>query len=139
MKLIPLVLSFQLYYESKERKNFEKEFKIHATLNHPNIIRLLDSFETLTEIVFVTEFADIDLHKYLKRKNAHFNESQIQKLAIDLISALCYLHSNRVLHRDLKPQNILLNENTLQAKLCDFGLARNMTPETHMVTSIKVS
>lgn len=54
----------------------------------------------------------------------------------DLVSALYYLHSHRVLHRDLKPQNILLDANN-RAKLCDFGFARNMSTGTHVLTSIK--
>lgn len=54
----------------------------------------------------------------------------------DLVSALYYLHSHRVLHRDLKPQNILLDVNNC-AKLCDFGFARNMSTGTHVLTSIK--
>lgn len=57
-------------------------------------------------------------------------------MACDLASALHYLHSKRILHRDLKPENILLDTGE-RAKLCDFGLARHMTADTHVVTSIK--
>lgn len=59
-----------------------------------------------------------------------------QKLSYDLISALYYLHSHRILHRDLKPANVLLDKNH-RAKLCDFGLARSMTIQTHVLSSIK--
>ena len=56
-------------------------------------------------------------------------EHRVREIAGDLVSALHYLHSNRVLHRDIKPQNILLN--TLgKAKLCDFGFARNLGLDT---------
>ena len=49
----------------------------------------------------------------------------MREIAGDLVSALHYLHSNRVLHRDIKPQNILLDPSG-KAKLCDFGFARNL-------------
>lgn len=96
---------------------------------------MIRSFETNNEIVVVTEYAQCDLHKLLSREGS-IGEPRSQKLAYDLVSALYYLHSHRILHRDLKPQNILLDKDE-HAKLCDFGLARNMTMETHVLTSIK--
>ena len=53
----------------------------------------------------------------------------MKEIAGDLVSALHYLHSNRVLHRDIKPQNILLDTQG-KAKLCDFGFARNLGLDT---------
>lgn len=101
---------------------------------------MLDSFETAEHIVVVTELAGIDLHRYLAYNK--LSEGHVQKLCWEILSALYYLHSNRVLHRDLKPQNILLNNfenfDNVEAKLCDFGLARNMTSETYLLTSVKV-
>uniref|UniRef100_A0A1B0FB29 non-specific serine/threonine protein kinase n=1 Tax=Glossina morsitans morsitans TaxID=37546 RepID=A0A1B0FB29_GLOMM len=120
---------------SRELKNLRRECDIQAQLKHPNVIEMLESFETKNELVVVTEFAVIDLHRYMSRHGA-LNEEQAQRLICHLVSALYYLHSNRILHRDLKPQNVLLDED-LNAKLCDFGLARNMTMGTHVLTSIK--
>lgn len=99
---------------------------------------MLESFETPEYIFVVTDFAAIDLHQFMKRRpTPKLAEDHVQTLTGNLISALYYLHSHRILHRDLKPQNILLNEMGMDAKLCDFGLARNMTRETHLLTSIK--
>lgn len=89
---------------------------------------MLDSFETTEKIVVVTEYAPSDLHKLLAYEGS-IGEERTQKLTFDLVSALYYLHSHRILHGDLKPQNILLDKN-LRAILCDFGLARNMTMGT---------
>lgn len=63
-------------------------------------------------------------------------EHTVQKIAKQLVRALHYLHSNRIIHRDMKPQNVLIGSNgTL--KLCDFGFARAMSSNTIVLTSIK--
>ncbi|XP_018564380.1 serine/threonine-protein kinase fused [Anoplophora glabripennis] len=120
---------------SKELKGFRRECEIQRDLHHPNIIQMLDSFETENEIVVITEFAHKELTAVLG-KEGYLSEERVQPIVWDLVSALCYLHSNRVLHRDLKPQNILLDIKN-RAKLCDFGFARNMSTGTHVLTSIK--
>lgn len=102
---------------------------------------MLNSFETPEYIVVVTELAGIDLHRFMEYNK--LSEKHVQKLTWNLLSALYYLHSHRISHRDLKPQNILLNKydkiDEIEAKLCDFGLARNMTSETYLLTSVKVA
>ncbi|XP_030762693.1 serine/threonine-protein kinase fused-like isoform X2 [Sitophilus oryzae] len=120
---------------TKELKGFRRECEIQRDLHHPNIIQMLDSFETENEIVVITEFAPRELTAILS-KEGYLSEEKVQQIVWDLISALYYLHSNRVLHRDLKPQNILLDLKS-RAKLCDFGFARNMSTGTHVLTSIK--
>ncbi|XP_026329266.1 serine/threonine-protein kinase fused [Hyposmocoma kahamanoa] len=120
---------------SKDLRNLRQECDIQRQLNHPNIIRMIDSFDTETELVVVTEYAEKELHSILAKEGC-LNEEQVKKITWDLVSALYYLHSHRVLHRDLKPQNVLL-DSTGCAKLCDFGLARIMTNATHILTSIK--
>ncbi|XP_073980076.1 STKc_STK36 domain-containing protein fused [Rhodnius prolixus] len=119
----------------RELTNLRKECEIQRRLFHPNIIKMLDSFETENEIAVVTEFAYQDLYKTLA-KAGYLSEDKAVKIICDLISALYYLHSNRVIHRDLKPQNVLLSEDGV-AKLCDFGFARSMSTGTHVLTSIK--
>ena len=63
-------------------------------------------------------------------------EETVQSIAKQLVRALYYLHSNRVTHRDMKPQNILIGANGV-VKLCDFGFARAMSSNTMVLTSIK--
>lgn len=125
---LTLISPSQQDTSSKELKNLRRECEIQRNLCHPNIIQVLDSFETTEKIVVVTEYAPSDLHKLLAYEGS-IGEERTQKLTFDLVSALYYLHSHRILHRDLKPQNILLDKN-LRAILCDFGLARNMTMGT---------
>ena len=83
----------------------------------------------------VTEYADGELFSLLEDDQS-LPEEQVQLIACQLVSALHYLHSHRILHRDMKPQNILLCKDN-RVKLCDFGFARAMSTETLVLTSIK--
>ena len=119
----------------KELMNLRSEIEIMRGLKHPNIITLLDSFDTENEVCVVTDFADGELFHILE-DDQKLSEQVVHHIAHQLVSALWYLHSNRILHRDMKPQNILLS-NGGYVKLCDFGFARAMSVDTFMVTSIK--
>ncbi|NWQ99126.1 STK36 kinase, partial [Paradoxornis webbianus] len=119
----------------KELKNLQREIEIVRDLHHPNIIQMLDSFETAKEVVVVTDYAEGELFQILE-DDGRLPEDQVQTIAAQLISALYYLHSHRILHRDMKPQNILLGKDGV-VKLCDFGFARAMSIHTMVLTSIK--
>ena len=67
----------------------------------------------------ITEFAEGDLFQVLEDDH-HLEVGVVQSVACQLVSALFYIHSHRILHRDMKPQNILIGKNG-QIKLCDFG------------------
>nr|XP_061801204.1 serine/threonine-protein kinase 36-like [Nerophis lumbriciformis] len=120
---------------SKELQSLKKEIDIMSNLQHPNIVKFLDSFETETEVVVVTEYAEGQLFQIIEADGS-LPESRVCEIACQLVSALYYLHSRRILHRDMKPQNILFDKNGV-VKLCDFGFARAMSISTMVVTSIK--
>ncbi|KAM8899607.1 serine/threonine-protein kinase 36 isoform 1-T1 [Spinachia spinachia] len=119
----------------KELRSLKREIEIMRGLEHPNIVQLFDSFETETEVVVVTEYAEGHLFQILE-DDEKLPESQVREIACQLVSALYYLHSHRILHRDMKPQNILLGKSGV-VKLCDFGFARAMSVSTMVLTSIK--
>ncbi|KAM7446260.1 Serine/threonine-protein kinase 36 [Porites harrisoni] len=119
----------------KELKNLQREIDIMRNLEHENIIKLLDSFATPKEVCVVTEYAEGELFQVLE-DDGSLPEQQVRKIACQLVKALYYLHSHRILHRDMKPQNILLGKGGV-VKLCDFGFARAMSINTLVLTSIK--
>ena len=64
------------------------------------------------------------------------SEDKMRMIASQLLASLYYLHFDRILHRDIKPQKILLTSDGI-IKLCDFGYARSMDLNIHMLTSVK--
>ena len=112
-----------------------QERDILRTLRHPNIVQMLDCFETEDALCAVTEFASGTLFEVLQGDTA-LPEAAVLPIAAQLVDALHYLHSHRVIHRDMKPQNILLGANS-RVMLCDFGFARAMSQQTTVLASIK--
>jgi serine/threonine protein kinase len=119
----------------KDIKNLRQEIGILRTLNHENIILMFDAFETEREFCVVTEYAQGELFDILQ-DDQRLPEKTVQQIAKQLVKALHYLHSNRIIHRDMKPQNVLIGSNG-KIKLCDFGFARAMSTNTIVLTSIK--
>ena len=118
-----------------DKKNGEKyirrEIEVHKLLNgHPNIIKLYDVIEDYTppplgecrSIYLVLEYCRVgDMYKF--QAGRPFSEAQVQLYMRQLVSALKYCYDNNVVHRDLKPHNILLLSQTT-LKLSDFGLSK---------------
>ena len=97
------------------------EKKILRSLNHDNIIRLLDTFEDDDKIYFVLEFLNgCDLGKFFDSKIRE--ESIIKKIVIQVLLAIQYCHKNSIIHRDIKISNILIDKD-YNIKLTDFGLS----------------
>ncbi|KAK3859138.1 hypothetical protein Pcinc_034716 [Petrolisthes cinctipes] len=119
----------------RELKSLRRECEIQRGLAHPNIVQMTDSFETENEVVAVSEYVPGQLFQLLET-NGPLSENRVQQIACNLVSAIYYLHSHRILHRDIKPQNILLSS-VGDAKLCDFGFSRKMGINTYVLTSVK--
>lgn len=119
--------------DEKDRKNLENEVLLLKELKHPNIVSYKDSFldkENFYNIVMI--YCDGgDIYSKIKNaKNKHFSESDILDWLVQLCLALSYIHDKKILHRDLKPQNIFIqNENKI--RIGDFGIAKifNQTKE----------
>ncbi|KAJ8603226.1 hypothetical protein CTAYLR_003803 [Chrysophaeum taylorii] len=95
-----------------------------GTLNHPNIVSYVSSFEYGSDFFIITEYVGGG-HLGLQIGKSQ-DVATLRSWACQIFRALEYIHAQGVLHRDLKPENILLDVGNLFIKLCDFGLAAQM-------------
>ncbi|KAF2109593.1 kinase-like domain-containing protein [Lophiotrema nucula] len=102
-----------------------REISLMKELKHENIVLLHDVIHTENKLMLVFEFMDKDLKRYMDSRGDRgaLDPPTIKSFMYQLLRGIAFCHDNRVLHRDLKPQNLLIN-NRGQLKLADFGLAR---------------
>ncbi|KAK4696708.1 negative regulator of the PHO system, partial [Lecanoromycetidae sp. Uapishka_2] len=102
-----------------------REISLMKELKHENIVSLHDVIHTENKLMLVFEYMDKDLKKYMDSRGSggQLDFVTIKSFMHQLLQGIAFCHDNRVLHRDLKPQNLLIN-NKGQLKLADFGLAR---------------
>lgn len=99
-------------------EQFIRELKIQCYFNHPNIIKVYGFFDDLLHFYVVMECAlDKRLSDQLEDKK--MGEAESAGVFYQLCSAVGSLHTDSVIHRDLKPQNIMIHEGVI--KVCDFG------------------
>ena len=99
-----------------------KEIKINQLLNNPFIVSFYHYFEDLKNIYLIFEICENKTLKDLLKKRKRLTEIEVQYYLYQLIEALKYLHSKKIIHRDLKLSNLFLTENMV-LKLGDFGLS----------------
>jgi fused-like protein len=121
---------------AQELDALRQEIAILRQLDHPNVILLLDYFETPRDVVVVTEFAPHGELLNILKDDQFLSEDSVRSIAVQLTSALHYLHERRVMHRDMKPQNVLVSSNGV-IKLADFGFAKTLSASSVLLTSIK--
>eukprot|EP00702_Spironucleus_salmonicida_P002428 EST43719.1 Kinase, CMGC CDK [Spironucleus salmonicida] len=101
-----------------------REIAILKELKHPNVVDLLSVVHTDSKLTLVFEYVTLDLKKFMDKKG-RLTPIQIKSLMGQLLQGLAYVHNRRVLHRDLKPQNLLVSDSDEPImKIADFGLAR---------------
>lgn len=100
-----------------------REISLLKELQHPNIVTLCDVIHTERRLTLVFEFLDQDLKKLLDVCENGLEPMTCKSFLYQLLHGVMYCHQRRVLHRDLKPQNLLINREGY-LKLGDFGLAR---------------
>ena len=112
---------------------FDREAETIARLNHPNIIQIIDRGKEGRTCYFVMEYVDgTSLDSFLREKSLTLR--QMIDIALQICDALSYAHARGVVHRDLKPSNILIERNTLRAKVADFGLVQLAQTSSEMST-----
>ncbi|MQL93098.1 hypothetical protein Taro_025734 [Colocasia esculenta] len=102
-----------------------REISLLKEMQHSNIVRLQDVVHSEKRLYLVFEYLDLDLKKHMDSCPDLAKSPQLIKTFLyQILRGIAYCHSHRVLHRDLKPQNLLIDRRTNSLKLADFGLAR---------------
>eukprot|EP01103_Thecamoeba_quadrilineata_P019005 TRINITY_DN7525_c0_g1_i1.p1 TRINITY_DN7525_c0_g1~~TRINITY_DN7525_c0_g1_i1.p1 ORF type:complete len:528 (+),score=83.04 TRINITY_DN7525_c0_g1_i1:189-1586(+) len=137
------VVAIKKVLQDKRFKN--RELQIMSLLTHPNIVKFKNSFYSNGEraddvfLNLVLEYVPETIHK-ISRHYSRLRQSipiiYIKLYMYQLSRALCYIHSLGICHRDVKPQNLLLDTTTSVLKLCDFGSAKVLTPTEPSVSYI---
>jgi len=132
----------------KEMLGFDNEFvrnlilrEINSLRNcrHENIVKLLAVCDADEGLFLVTEMVHGgDLRQLLKNSNVVLDAKTKLSITYDITKAVNYLHSNALLHRDLKSKNVLIVPNTNKAILCDFGFAREHTHDVRSATPLTI-
>ena len=121
------ILPESVLNDREAMEGLRKEAKTMARLNHPGIIRIFEFHEKGSikyidmEFVDGKEFTDLKLDRLEKK----LDESVVKKYAVQIAKALAYAHSEGVIHKDIKPQNILVSKKN-QVKIMDFGISETM-------------
>ncbi|XP_020653148.2 cyclin-dependent kinase 18 isoform X1 [Pogona vitticeps] len=100
-----------------------REVSLLKNLKHANIVTLHDIIHTKSSLTLVFEYLDNDLKQYLDNCGNLMSMHNVKIFMFQLLRGLSYCHQLKILHRDLKPQNLLINGRG-ELKLADFGLAR---------------
>ncbi|XP_037729567.1 putative mitogen-activated protein kinase 14C [Drosophila subpulchrella] len=115
------------FEREEDAKGAYRELRLLKHMNHRNVVSLLQVFHPppqmgdFQNVYFVTQLMDEDLHRFAR--SSRITEYQIRSILYQILRGLKYIHSAGVIHRDLKPCNIAVNQN-IEVRILDFGLAR---------------
>ena len=117
------VLNPILSANAQIKERFRNEAKLMASLNHPNITRVLDFDDQPQQLSIVMDFLDgQDLNQKIK-SNGPLSDKEIERVFSQTLSAFQYAHEKGIVHRDIKPSNIFILPDG-QVKILDFGIAK---------------
>ena len=120
----------------KEVKRFMREAKLTAALDHDNIVKIYDYAQQPAPHISMEYVEGQTLGDFLSKKRGRLSEREAAKLFLQICEALTHAHEKKVLHRDLKPGNILITNKGV-VKVMDFGLAKPFSLEEDEALSVK--
>lgn len=136
-KVAVKVLKKEYVDDEKFIKKFQTEAQAIASLIHPNIVNIYDVGAEDGINYIVMELAEgITLKEYIRRKG-YLSAKETVDISIQIASAIAHAHKNHIIHRDIKPQNILISE-TGNIKVTDFGIAKAANSNTVTSTATAI-
>jgi len=126
------VLRQELMHDPDLVRRFKNESKAISLLNHPNIVKVYDVSVSENLQYIVMEYVDgMTLREYLNERGGKLTSRETVHFISQILKALDHAHRNGVVHRDIKPQNIMLLDNG-QLRMMDFGIARISRAENQL-------
>ena len=123
------VLKHEYYQDEAVLSKFKKEALAAGGLTHPNIVAVYDLGQEFNIDYIVMEYVDgLTLKEYIRRRDVMGSE-EVLKISIKIAEALKAAHANGIVHRDIKPQNIMVTQQG-DVKVTDFGIAKAATSST---------
>lgn len=114
---------------------FEHESQAAASLSHHNIVNIYDvGIEAEIRYIVMELVEGMTLKRYIKEKEGFVSDEEIMKISLQIAKALEHAHGNHIIHRDIKPHNIMIDRNGM-VKVADFGIARAITSSTIINTT----
>jgi 5'-AMP-activated protein kinase catalytic alpha subunit len=133
-KVAVKILEKHKIVEDVDVERVTREIKILKMARHPNIIQLYEIIETPRQLYLITEYVPGgELFDYIV-KHHRLSEAEACKFFQQIMSAIDYLHELGIVHRDMKPENLLLDYDG-QIKLVDFGLSNTFAPNQTLKTA----
>jgi len=123
IKVLPPELSFR----ADIRQRFLREAETAAQLNHPNIVPIYTVEERDNLVYFVMAYIKGDNLGQRLQQHGPIAAVEVRRILREVADALSYAHNRNVIHRDIKPDNIIIDEETGRAMVTDFGIARALT------------
>ncbi|CAG5127436.1 unnamed protein product, partial [Candidula unifasciata] len=124
------VVAIKKFVESEEdpliKKIAMREIRMLKQLKHPNLVNLIEVFRRRKRLHLVFEYVDHTVLNELDRYPRGVPERMVQRIIYQTLLAVNFCHQHNTIHRDVKPENILITRQG-QVKLCDFGFARVLT------------
>ena len=107
------------------------EIKSLVGLRHPNIVTLRELILTNNnQLHLIFEYLDLNLYEYMTKQNRDIAETKIRNIIFQILQGLHYMHKQNFFHRDMKPENILINDD--HVKIADFGLAKELNSKSNL-------
>lgn len=123
------IVAIKKFIESEDDKMVKKialrEIRMLKQLRHDNLVNLIEVFRRKKRLFLVFEFVDHTVLDELERYPNGLDENAVKKVLWQVLRAIEFCHNHNIIHRDVKPENILVSKSGV-VKLCDFGFARTL-------------